>query len=257
MTDLLGLSVTDWQRDKPVISAHWRARQEPTDSVTARLEATLGLIAASGGPARGDWWFSEDVMEPRLPLPTRMEDLENVIQSFVVTDDAGRPSESSGYGVLVDSRAPEEDSATIVSGHVGNSLNDTSRLTNRIQIRWHAADDDVPDIVGPLLTDVPAIVHGLAVEWDALNSAISSTAIAKATRKLVPFSWPRLGAVTWIRDGAHAIPDTVAGASVERVSGGTLITVQGPHGPSLRVDDVMAVYKTLIDGEHIGPLVAD
>ncbi|MCC4908956.1 hypothetical protein [Microbacterium sp. cx-59] len=73
--------------------------------------------------------------------------------------------------------------------------------------------------------------------------------------ELIPFSWPRLGAVTWLRDGTHSIPDTVAGASIERVDGGTLLTVDGPHGPSLRVDDVLAVYRKLIDGGHTGPLV--
>ncbi|RUR01594.1 hypothetical protein [Labedella endophytica] len=254
MTDLLGLSPIDWHRDKPVISAHWGARSEAADTVAARLEGTLGFIEASGGPVRDHWWFAEDVMEPRQPLPTAENDLENVIRSFAVTDDAGQPSGPSGYGVLVDSRAPDEDSATIISGHVGNSLKDMSRLTNQIQIRWSTSDDTVTEAVGPLVADVTASVLHLALGWDAVNSAISSTAIAKATRKLVPFSWPRLGAVTWIRDGTHSIPDEVTGASIERVNGGTLITVHGSHGPSLRVEDVLAVYETLLNGDHIGPL---
>jgi hypothetical protein len=193
-------------------------------------------------------------MEPRQRLPLTPDDLETVVRGFIITDDSGHPSPANGYGVLVDSR-PTEDSAMIISAHVGNELATSSRLSNQVQIRWRSADDDLKDVVGPFLADAPAIVRTLALEWDALTSAISSTAIAKATRQLVPFSWPRLGAVTWIKDGAHSIPDTVDGASIKRVDGGTLITVDGLHGPSLRVEDVLAVYSRLIDGGHIGPLV--
>ena len=238
-----------------MLSAQWGARTETVGAVAARLERTLGAVEAAGGPTRHQWWFSEDVMERRKPLPPARDDLETVVRGFTVTDDAGRPSPVSGYGVLVDSRGPAEDSATTISAHVGSALTTSSRLTNHVQIRWRSADDDLNDVVGPLLADVPAIVRTLALEWDALTSVISSTAIAKATRKLVPFSWPRLGAVTWIRDGAHSIPDTVDGASIERVDGGTLITVDGPRGPSLRVEDVLAVYTRLLDGGHIRPLV--
>jgi hypothetical protein len=256
MTELLGLSPTDWHREKPVISAHWGERSESAGAVATRLERTLEAVAAHGGPTRDDWRFAFDVMDPRQPLPSSHDDLESIVRGFTVMDDSGRPSAPSGFAVLLQSQGPTEHSATTISAHVGSELTTSSGLPNHVQVRWRATDDNLADVVGPLLTDVPDIVKTLAREWDALNSAISSTAIAKATRKLVPFSWPRLGAVTWIRDGAHSIPDTVNGASVERVDGGTLLIVEGPDGPSLRVDDVLAVYSTLIDGGHIGPLVA-
>jgi hypothetical protein len=254
MTDLLGLSLPEWQRDKPAISTQWGAREETAGATAARLDQTLGAVAALGGPARDQWWFAHEVMEPRHPLPTSPDGLATVVQGFAVADDSGRPFPANGYGVLIYARGIG-DSETWVHAHVGNKLADTSRLTNYVQIRWRAADHDVQDVAGPLIADVPAIVQQLAIDWDAVTSALSSTAIARATRKLVPFSWPRLGAVTWIRDGAHSIPDAVAGATVERVQGGTLLTVNGPDGPSLRVDDVMAVYTALVEGSHIGPLV--
>lgn len=257
MTELLGLSPTDWQRDKPVISAHWGTRSESAEAVAARLAGTLRAVEAAGGPPNDSWSFAVDVMEPWRSLPSTLDELASVVRGLTVTDDDGQPSAPSGYAILLTSPGSGKDSATTISAHVGSRLATSSGLPNHVQVRWRAADDDLDDVVGPLLGDVPAIVRSLALEWDAVTSAISSTAVAKATRKLVPFSWPRLGAVSWIRDGAHSIPDSVSGATVERVDGGTLITVEGQHGPSLSVDDVVAVYNTLMNGSHIGPLVGN
>ncbi len=260
VTDVIALSAAEWLLAKPSLTAAWGARAEEPAQVADRLQRTLRVVRDLGGIFDGPWLRSSAEEAVASEAPADPAGWTAFVEGLVARDDAGTPAPEWGYDPRLLARAATGQPELLVTldVHAGQSDGDADRPVNQAALGWTFPGGDPTPVMEQFDGGAARETLSRFVEiWRPNSAAVRNIPLIRAQRKAVPFSWPSIGAISWLSGDLYDIPDTVPGAVVERHGQGTLLTVGSVAQPSIRLEDVMPVFDFLREQGHIGPAPAE
>lgn len=244
-------SLNDWH-----VGASWGARAEDPPRIAQRIMETLEAVQALGGPFRGDWTVSKGLMTVPTPAPVDLPGWTREVESTVTIDDAGQAFPIHGYSPSA-ANSSNNGRRVALKIHAGDELGMNERPVNDARLDWIVRGEHAAALRGSLAPQARHLIEALTTIWHPDQCSLVHHEVTRAREKLVPFSWPRLGTITWWSDAIAAIPDEVPGAVVERFGEGTFLIIGTPDHPETSTAQVMAVFEFLLLHDHLHPIPAD